>query len=260
MQIATWNVNSIRTRLDQVKDWLLAHPQVELLAVQETKVTDADFPTQPLQALGYHVYSWGQKSYNGVAFISKRELTAVKRGFTSILPCPPHWDEQKRVIAGFLDDILIVNLYCPNGSAIGSDKYTYKLQWFQVLREYLQELQKEQERIILCGDFNVALTDLDIHDPTGRESKIMASDAERSVLQSILDLGFVDILRQFHPEPGQYTWWDYRSGAFRRNWGWRIDYHFVSLPLVPRVQDVWIDPAPRRLPQPSDHTPVILCC
>ncbi|MCS6960168.1 MAG: exodeoxyribonuclease III [Pseudanabaenaceae cyanobacterium SKYGB_i_bin29] len=260
MEIATWNVNSIRSRLEQVKNWLLAHPQVELLAVQETKVTDSDFPTAPLQELGYHVYCWGQKSYNGVAFITKKELATIKRGFASVLPQAKIWDEQKRVIAALWDDILIVNLYCPNGSAIGSDKYAYKLEWFQVLKEYLQVLQAEQERIILCGDFNVALTDLDIHDPTARETKVMASDAERSALQSILDLGFVDILRKFHPEPGHYTWWDYRSGAWRRNWGWRIDYHFVSLPLVDRVSDAWIDPAPRRLPQPSDHTPVVLQC
>lgn len=258
MKIATWNVNSIRPRLDQVKDWLSAHPDLDLLALQETKVIDRDFPTSPLAAMGYHLYVWGQKSYNGVALISKRELRDLKLGFTALLPHRSVWDEQKRVMAGILEDIVIVNLYVPNGSELGSEKYEYKLQWFEVLAEYLQKMKEEYDRIVLCGDFNVALTDLDIHDPTGREVKVMASDAERSALERILALGFVDVFRQFHPEPGYFSWWDYRGGAWRRNRGWRIDYHFVSTPLVHRVIDCQIDVSPRRLPQPSDHAPVIL--
>ncbi|PLS67732.1 MAG: exodeoxyribonuclease III [Cyanobacteria bacterium M5B4] len=258
MEIATWNVNSIRTRLALVKDWLVNHPDVELMALQETKVIDADFPAQDFVDLGYHVYSYGQKSYNGVAFISKRELAWVKSGFSALLPDRSPWDEQKRVLAAMLEDTIVVNLYCPNGSAVGSEKYEYKLQWFEVLRDYLQHLKQDHKHIILCGDFNVALTDLDIHNPTDREQKVMASDPERSVLQSILDLGFVDIFRRLHPEPGHYSWWDYRAGAFRRNWGWRIDYHFVSEPLTDRVQDCTIDVLPRSLPQPSDHAPVSL--
>ncbi len=258
MEIATWNVNSIRTRLSQVKDWLIQRPSLDLLALQETKVMDDDFPRTDFAELGYRVYCFGQKSYNGVALICREELTDIKLGFSSVLPHRSVWDEQKRVIAGVLADHLIVNLYCPNGSAVGSEKYEYKLAWFGVLHEFLQKMKEEHDRIILCGDFNVALTDLDIHDPTGREQKVMASDAERSVLEQILSLGFVDIFRQLHPEGGHYSWWDYRSGAFRRNWGWRIDYHFVSHSLIDRVADCQIDIAPRKLTQPSDHAPVIL--
>lgn len=258
MEIATWNVNSIRTRLPQVKDWLIAHPDIALLALQETKVKDQDFPVQELVDLGYRVYCYGQKSYNGVAFVSKTDLSLVKEGFSALLPHCSLWDEQKRVLAALVEDMMVVNLYCPNGSALGSEKYAYKLQWFQILGDYLHQLKQNHDRIILCGDFNVALTDLDIHDPTDREHKVMASDPERSVLQGILDQGFVDIFRQFHPEPGHYSWWDYRSGAFRRNLGWRIDYHFVSANLTDRVQNCSIDVLPRHLPQPSDHAPVIL--
>ncbi len=258
MEIATWNVNSIRTRLPQVKDWLTAHPTLDLLALQETKVIDRDFPSSELAELGYKLYVWGQKSYNGVALVSKKELTELKLGFSPLLPHRSVWDEQKRVMAGILEDIVIVNLYCPNGSEVGSEKYEYKLQWFGVLEEYLQKMKEEYDRIILMGDFNVALTDLDIHDPTGREAKVMASDAERSVLARILALGFVDVFRHFHPEPGHFSWWDYRSGAFRRNRGWRIDYHFVSTSLTEKVTDCQIDSSPRKLPQPSDHAPVIL--
>jgi len=258
MEIATWNVNSIRTRLGQVKDWLIQRPSLDLLALQETKVVDDNFPRADFAELGYRVYCFGQRSYNGVALICREELADIKLGFGSVLPHRSVWDEQKRVIAGVLADHLIVNLYCPNGSAIGSEKYEYKLAWFGVLHEFLQKMKEEHDRIILCGDFNVALTDLDIHDPTGREQKVMASDGERSVLEQILSLGFVDIFRQLHPEGGHYSWWDYRSGAFRRNWGWRIDYHFVSHSLIDRVADCQIDIAPRRLTQPSDHAPVIL--
>lgn len=258
MQIACWNVNSIRTRLAQVKQWLDLFPDLDLLCLQETKVIDTDFPRDAFESMGWNVNCFGQKSYNGVALISRSPLTDLKLGFAHVLPDREEWDNQKRVISAVYDGVLVVNLYVPNGSAIGSEKYDYKLGWFEVLHEYLQKLGQQYPSIILCGDFNVALEDIDIHDPTDRELKVMASDPERSSLKQILGLGYHDILRKFQPEAGQFSWWDYRSGAFRRNLGWRIDYHFVSTTLIDRVIACTIDPTPRHWTQPSDHAPVIL--
>jgi exodeoxyribonuclease III len=264
MKIATWNVNSIRTRLEQVVQWLEAN-LVDVLALQETKVIDADFPRSPLEALGYQLYCFGQKSYNGVALLSRAPLEQVSLGFAPILSDTPSYeqalvfDEQKRVITGVLGSLRIVNLYVPNGSAIGSEKYSYKLEWFKVLEQYLKILQQLQPRdILICGDFNIALEDRDIHDPTDRQNHIMASDTERQALQSILDLGFADGFRKFTADGGQFSWWDYRAAAFRRNLGWRIDHHYLTPELYERAIACTIDPAPRKLPQPSDHTPVIL--
>jgi exodeoxyribonuclease III len=265
MQLATWNVNSIRTRLDQVVQWLQEHP-VDVLCLQETKVVDADFPRSPLEALGYHLYCAGQKSYNGVAILSRSPLEQVSSGFAPILTQPEdpstvlELDQQKRVITGVLpEQIRVVNLYVPNGSAIGSEKYLYKLRWLKVLREYLLKLQSgSQPEILICGDFNIALEDRDIHDPQGRENHIMASDAERQALQSILELGFADSFRKFTPEGGHFSWWDYRAGSFRRNQGWRIDHHYLTPGLYERAIACQIEVSPRSLPQPSDHTPVIV--
>lgn len=265
MKIATWNVNSIRIRLEQVVQWLTEHP-IDVLCLQETKVVDADFPRSPLEALGYHLYYTGQKSYNGVAILSRLPLEQVSSGFAPILTNPEshetalELDQQKRVITGILpQQIRVVNLYVPNGSAIGSDKYAYKLHWLKVLRDYLQHLQAEcSNEILICGDFNIALEDRDIHDPQGRENHIMASDAERQALQAILGLGFADSFRKFTSEGGHFSWWDYRSGSFRRNRGWRIDHHYLTPRLYEQAISCQIDISPRKLTQPSDHTPVIV--
>ncbi len=258
MKIATWNVNSIRIRLEQVIDWLKQNP-VDVLCLQETKVVDADFPRSPLEELGYHVYCSGQKSYNGVAIISRQPLSDINRGFATILPhVEPELDEQKRVITGVIDQIRIVNLYVPNGSAVGSEKYLYKLKWLATLKEYLQLLLKSQSAISVCGDFNIALEAIDIHDKVNPDNHIMASETERQALRDILTLGFTDAFRKFTTEGGHYSWWDYRTAAFRRNLGWRIDYHYLTPALYECATSCIIDVEPRKLTQPSDHTPVVV--
>ena len=257
MQIATWNVNSIRTRLDQVLTWLAANPQLDLLCLQETKVIDADFPRLPFEQLGWHVEIYGQKSYNGVAIASRQPLQQVRKGFGAVVPTATELDQQKRVICGVYEGITLVNLYVPNGSEVGSDKYEYKLNWLATLQTYLAQLSHTSPDIAVCGDFNVAPTDLDIYDPKGREQKVMATDLERQALALALP-NFQDALRKFEPGGGQYSWWDYRSGGFARNRGWRIDHHYLSPSLYSRAIACWIDPEPRRQPQPSDHTPVIV--
>jgi exodeoxyribonuclease III len=259
MQIATWNVNSIRSRLDQAIAWLQSRPDIDVLCLQETKVPDSDFPMAAFQELGFFVYIYGQKSYNGVALISRRELTNIRTGFSSLLAnVDEEFDLQKRLISGVIDDVRVINLYVPNGSAIASEKYEYKLKWLGLLKSYLEETLKQESNILICGDFNIALEDVDIHDPTKRETKVMASDVEREALQNILNLGFKDAFRKFKSGDGQYSWWDYRAGSFRRNHGWRIDHHYLTPDLYERSISCEIDITPRKNPQPSDHTPVIV--
>jgi exodeoxyribonuclease-3 len=262
MRIATWNVNSVRTRLDQVLDWLYVQ-SVDVLCLQETKVVDADFPQTPFRHEGYQVYVSGQKAYNGVALISKVALTEIFSGFTPVLginKLNQVFDQQKRIITGIISPgIRILNLYVPNGSAVGSEKYHYKLEWLALLQEFVQRLLDQgPSHLLICGDFNIALDDLDLHDPTGRETRIMATDLERQALQKILDLGIQDAFRKFTSEGGHFSWWDYRAAAFRRNLGWRIDHHYLSAELYERAIACTIDRTPRQLPQPSDHAPVIL--
>jgi len=238
--------------------WLQDNP-IDVLCLQETKVVDESFPRSAFTDLDYQVYAFGQKSYNGVALISRSPLLEVSMGFGAVLPksLVGDLDEQKRVITGVLGGVRVVNLYVPNGSAVGSDKYVYKLHWLKVLREYLHVLLQQTENLLVCGDFNIALDDLDIHDPKGREKQVMATDAEREALRHVLDLGLADLFRKFNQDGGQFSWWDYRTGAFRRNAGWRIDHHYVTPHLYERTIACTIDTAPRKLTQPSDHTPVI---
>jgi len=255
MKIATWNVNSIRTRLEQVVDWLRQN-SVDVLCLQETKVVDADFPRSPFEQMGYHVYISGQKAYNGVALISSRQMQGLSTGFAPVLGVSD-LDEQKRVITGVVDGIRIVNLYVPNGSSVGSEKYEYKLRWLKVLREYLQSFLQPGS-LCVCGDFNIALEDRDIHNPVALTGRIMASELERLALGEILELGFADAFRKFTTEGGHFSWWDYRTGAFRRNLGWRIDHHYLTPDLYKRASSCIIDVSPRKLPKPSDHTPVVV--
>ncbi|UBF23737.1 exodeoxyribonuclease III [Kovacikia minuta CCNUW1] len=264
MKVATWNVNSIRTRLNHLVNWLQENP-VDVLCLQETKVIDDSFPRESFTSLGYDAHISGQKSYNGVAILSRIPLSSVSAGFAPILgEAYADLDEQKRVISGVADGIRIVNLYVPNGSSVGSEKYLYKLRWLEALREYLRELGGNQEphprphSLLVCGDFNIALEDIDIHDPTGREKMVMATDLERQALRSVLELGLSDGFRKFTAEGGQFSWWDYRQAAFRRNLGWRIDHIYLTPDLYERAIACTIDVAPRKLEQPSDHVPVIL--
>jgi len=265
MKVATWNVNSIRTRLEQVVDWLHRYP-VDVLCLQEIKVVDAEFPRSPFEQLGYHVYLAGQKAYNGVAILSNQQLQDVTTGFTPILANSGNiapslledLDEQKRIITGVIDGIRIVNLYVPNGASVGSEKYEYKLRWLKMLREYLQVLLQQSANLCVCGDFNIALEDQDIHDSATLTGSIMASELERQALREILALGLADAFRKFTTAGGHFTWWDYRAGAFRRNMGWRIDHHYLTPDLYKQAKNCIIDASPRKLPKPSDHAPVIV--
>lgn len=260
MKVATWNVNSIRTRLGQVVDWLQQN-SADVLCLQETKVIDTDFPRSHFENLGYHLYISGQKSYNGVAIVSKTPVEDISIGFAPILGADVvgDLDEQKRAITGIVGDVRIVNLYVPNGAAVDSEKYHYKLRWLKVLREYLKALlEKQPTSLCVCGDFNIAPDDRDIHSPKGKDNHIMASPAERQALQEVLEVGLADAFRKFTTEGGHYSWWDYRQGGFSRNRGWRIDHHYLTADLYDRATSCTIDIAPRKLEQPSDHTPVIV--
>jgi exodeoxyribonuclease-3 len=260
MKIATWNVNSIRTRLAHATGWLQANPDVDLLCVQETKVVDEQFPRDEFLELGYAVNFYGQKSYNGVAMISKAPLDQVRLGFAGVLPADVvnDFDAQKRVISGCIQGLQVVNVYVPNGSEIGSEKYAYKLAWLKLLKHYLSVLLEETSDLLICGDFNIALEDIDIHNPEKRATHIMSSDLERAALQDVLALGLKDVFRKFNQAGEQYSWWDYRAASFRRNAGWRIDHHYLTPRLYDRAVSCVIDKEPRKLEKPSDHTPVVL--
>jgi exodeoxyribonuclease-3 len=261
MKVATWNVNSIRIRQQQVVDWLAVN-SVDVLCLQETKVVDRDFPRTPFEALGYHVYISGQKAYNGVGIFSRIPLEDFSTGFAAVVsdPSAQEFEEQKRVITGIIQDIRIVNLYVPNGSALNSEKYAYKLRWLNLLQEYLKILrQKQPQELCVCGDFNVALEARDIYDPVGKEDHIMSSPAEREALKKVLETnGLYDAFRKFNSEGSHFTWWDYRNVSFPRNRGWRIDHHFLTAQLYERAKSCTIDITPRKLTQPSDHAPVIV--
>jgi exodeoxyribonuclease-3 len=260
MKIATWNVNSIRTRLTHTTDWLTGNPDVDLLCVQETKVQDEQFPQSAFADLGYQVHISGQKSYNGVALISKAPVEDVRIGFGGVLPeaTVGELDTQKRVISCIIQGVRVVNVYVPNGSEIGSEKYEYKLAWLKLLKQYLTALLKESPDLLICGDFNIALEDIDIHDPKKRATHIMSSDVERAALVDVLAVGLQDVFRKFNQAAGQFSWWDYRSASFARDKGWRIDHHYATAALYDRALSCVIDRGPRELEQPSDHTPVIV--
>ena len=259
MKIATWNVNSIRTRQEIVAHWLQEN-SIDVLCLQETKVIDSDFPCTRFEELGYHVYISGQKAYNGVAIFSLTPLTEVSTGFTPMIgERADNFDVQKRVISAVVENIRLVNLYVPNGADLDDDKYIYKLQWLKLLKEYLQKLQEKQtQSICVCGDFNIALEDRDIYNPKGKEKHIMSSPPEREALREILSIGLKDAFRKFNPDTGHFSWWNYRAASFQRDRGWRIDHHYLTPELYQRATNCWIDRAPRKLAKPSDHAPVIV--
>ena len=251
MKIASWNVNSLRMRFPQLMEWLkAAHPDV--VCLQETKVTDEEFPAWELSVAGYESAFWGEAAYNGVAILSREPLADVKLGLAGE-------DEpvQRRLISGRLGGITIIDVYIPNGQSVGSDKYLYKLEWLDRLARQLEERHDPAEPLVLCGDFNIAPEDRDVYDPEGMRGSIMFSDEEHQALRRILDWGFVDTLRLHHQEGQLYSYWDYRTGAFRRNEGWRLDLILATGPLAPACTAAWIDLEPRRKDRPSDHTPVL---
>jgi exodeoxyribonuclease-3 len=248
--IATWNVNSLRVRLPQLAEWLAA-VQPDVVALQETKLPDADFPQAEIQALGYQVLYSGQRTYNGVAVLSRTPLTPIATDIPGFI------DEQRRVLAVQTQGCIVVDLYVPNGQEPGSDKYAYKLRWLEALREWLIDLQKLGQHLIVLGDFNIAPEDRDVHDPVAWQGSVHVSEPERQAFARLLETGLVDVFRRFEQPAQAFSWWDYRAAAFRRNHGLRIDLILASTSLAEQCTGSRIDREPRRAERPSDHTPVI---
>lgn len=250
MRIATWNVNSLRVRLPQVLEWL-AGTAVDVLAMQETKLVDADFPAEAFTALGYQVLCSGQKTYNGMALLSRAPCTAV------LTDMPGFADSPRRVLAATTAGVRVVNLYVPNGQALDSDKYQYKLSWLAALRDWLLEETRQHARLVVLGDFNIAPEDRDVHDPAAWANSVHVSEPERRALRAIQELGLIDVFRRFEQPPATFSWWDYRMLAFRRNHGLRIDLVFASAALAAICSACVVDRTPRKAERPSDHAPVV---
>ena len=250
MKIATWNVNSLRVRLPHVLQWLAA-AQPDVLAIQETKTVDEQFPVAELEAAGYSAVFAGQKTYNGVAILSKSPATEVVTGI------PGLDDPQRRILAATLDGVRVVNLYVVNGAEVGSDKYAYKLDWLAKVTAWLQQQAATYPKLVVLGDFNIAPQDRDVHDPAAWGEGILCSPPERAALQTIQALGLQDTFRLFEQAEKSFSWWDYRAGGFRRNHGLRIDLILASQALVAVCQSCVIEREPRTWEKPSDHTPVV---
>ena len=260
MRIATWNVNSVRTRLDQVLAWL-QQERPEVLCLQETKVTDELFPLEAFEGLGYATAISGQKAYNGVAILSRLLLEDVQIGFDALLPHDPEspgLSEQKRVISALIDGIRVLNLYVPNGSSLKSEKYPYKLEWLACLGRYLEIQAQQGDPLCMVGDFNIGLESRDLPDPERLTGGIMASPAERKALKAALGERLSDVFRVFEPASGHWSWWDYRSGAWDRDRGWRIDHIYLCQELLDCATGCVIHKATRGNEQPSDHAPVVV--
>ena len=260
MLIASWNVNSIRTRLSNVLSWI-EEKEPDILCLQETKVIDEDFPVEVFIKLGYKVKFYGQKSYNGVAIISKKNISDIRYGFIGELKkseVSEELIEQKRIISAYIDGIRIINVYVPNGSSLNSEKYEYKINWLRKLREYLNIQEARNEPTCILGDFNIALKDIDIHNPDKYCGSIMASETERHNLKMALNERFIDSFRVFEKSSGHWSWWDYRNNAFEFNKGWRIDHIYISDNLLSNLKSSVIDRDQRAFEQPSDHAPVMI--
>jgi exodeoxyribonuclease-3 len=251
MRIATWNVNSINVRMPQLLGWLET-ADLDVLCLQETKTVDENFPMLELKSAGFDAEFMGQKSYNGVAIISKFPITDVQKNFLD-----DDDESPKRLIAGTVNGIRIVNTYIPNGSELWSDKFTFKLDWLQRLRRFFDENCDRSKDVLLCGDFNVAMDDLDVWSVPVWEGKIHFSRPERAAMTHVKQWGFVDVFRKMNPDAKEFSWWNYREGAWQRNRGLRIDHIWTSETLAEKCTGCWIDKAPRALEKPSDHAPVI---
>jgi len=249
MRLAAWNVNSLKVRLDQVLAWLARH-RPDALCLQETKLEDANFPVDAFREAGWHVAYTGQKTYNGVAIVSPHAIRDVQTGIPGLA------DEQKRLIAGTVDDVRVVCAYMPNGQAVGSDKYAYKLAWLRALHDWLRGELGAHAHLALLGDYNIAPEDRDVHDPALWAGQVLCSEPEREAFRRLLALGFADSFRLFEQAPATFSWWDYRQGGFRRNLGLRIDHVLLNPALAARCTAAGIDVAPRRHERPSDHAPV----
>ncbi len=260
MLIATWNVNSVRTRLSQIINWInKVNP--DILCLQETKVIDKDFPLKPFEELGYEVIVFGQKSYNGVAIISKIKSENVTKGFSGYLADHNdvnQFEDQKRLITADINGVKIINVYVPNGSSLHSEKFDYKINWLNCLSSFLDEQEKKGDLICLLGDFNIAPSNKDIHDPQRYEGAIMASEIERNALNNVLKERLIDSFRIYEKNTGHWSWWDYRNNAYELNKGWRIDHIYISKALTSKLKSCVIDSNPRENIQPSDHAPVMI--
>lgn len=250
MKIATWNVNSLKVRLPQVLDWLSRH-EPDALALQEIKQVTEAFPGEDFAAMGYRSVASGQKTYNGVALIARAEPLDVLTDF------PGFADPQRRILAATIDGVRIVNLYVPNGSQLGSEKYAYKLEWLAALKGFLGTELERHERLVVLGDFNIAPQDQDVYDAEKWGEAILCSPEERQALRALLDLGFSDVFRNFEQPEKTFSWWDYRAAGFRRNAGLRIDLILASAAIDGVCTASYVDKAPRALERPSDHAPVV---
>lgn len=251
VKFATWNVNSVLARLPLVTKWL-DEVRPDVLCLQETKCTDDKFPAAAFAELGYRSETYGQRTYNGVAILSRATCQEVQRGLPD--------DEEgahARLLAASVNGVRVVNVYIPNGAFVGSDKYRFKLEWMSRLRAFFDAHCSTKAPLLLCGDFNVAPEERDVHDPKLWQGRVLFSKPERAALDHLKDWGFVDAFRLHTAEGGHFSWWDYRAGAFRRNAGLRIDHIWVSQPLAARCTAAWIDTEPRTWERPSDHTPVL---
>lgn len=250
MKIATWNVNSLKVRLSHLLDWL-ASASPDIVCLQETKLTDDAFPIAELTAAGYKAAYSGQKTYNGVAILSRAEATEVIAGI------PGFADEQKRVLSVTVAATRVICLYVPNGQSVDSEKYRYKLAWLEALQDWLKSELTRHPRLVVLGDFNIAPEDRDVHDPAAWTGQVLCSEPERAHFRGLLGLGLKDAFRLFDQEEQAYSWWDYRQGGFRRNLGLRIDHILLSPELADRCRNCHIERAPRTWERPSDHAPVV---
>jgi len=251
VRLASWNVNSLRVRLPHLLDWLRdAKPDVACL--QETKTEDPNFPVAELRDAGYHAVYCGQRAYNGVAILARGPLTELQQGI------PEFTDDPKRCIAATAGGVRVVCLYAPNGEAPGTEKYAYKLRWYEALARWMKQLLPRTPALAVLGDMNVAPEDRDVHDPKRWAGKIHVSEPERAALRAVLDTGLADAFRLFAQPERLYSWWDYRLRAFERNWGLRIDLALLAPVLAKRCTGCTIDLAPRKRERPSDHAPVIV--
>jgi len=251
LTVATWNVNSVRSRLSRLLGWL-ERRRPDVVCLQETKVVDDDFPRSDIEAAGYHCLINGQKTYNGVAILSLAPAQEIARAL------PGDTDEsERRLLAASVAGVDVVSVYCPNGQEVGSEKYAYKLDWYRRLRQLLEARWAPDRPLAICGDFNVAPEDRDVWDPERWRGQVLFSDPEKEALAALTSWGLVDTLRTRRPEGGLYTWWDYRFGAFHRGWGLRIDHILATSPLAARCLAVEVDRDERKGDKPSDHAPVI---
>jgi exodeoxyribonuclease-3 len=251
MQIATWNVNSVRARLPRLLPWL-EEQRPDVVCLQETKVVDELFPAEPFEDLGYSIARHGQKSYNGVAILSRLGLEDVTCGMSD-----DQEGEQARVLAATVEGVMILNLYVVNGREVGCDKYDYKLQWLERVRRHMEERFPAGEKVVITGDFNITFDDRDVYDPEAWRDRILCSTPEREALQRMIDMGYTDAFRCFHEEGGLYTWWDFRTRGYQRGEGLRIDHFLMSEPALSACTGVEIDLPAREGAKPSDHAPVI---